>query len=106
MEKIKKRAGKNVERFGYQSDEVMVEVMQKSKAFVFVTEEDFGITPVETQACGTHVICLGKGGTKETVINGKTGIYFKKQTIVEAINYFERVAGENFKINYFLYLNY
>jgi len=97
MEKIKSKAGKNIELLGYQSDEVLIDMMQKAKAFVFAAEEDFGITPVEAQACGTPVICFGRGGTKETVINGKTGIYFKKQTVedlLEAINYFERVAGK------------
>ncbi|BBG65025.1 glycosyltransferase [Hydrogenimonas sp.] len=92
MEKIKAKAGKNVELLGYQSDETMVDMMQKAKAFVFAAEEDFGITPVEAQACGTPVICLGKGGTKETVINRVTGVHFENQDIrdlLDAVNYFE-----------------
>ncbi|MCW8996475.1 MAG: glycosyltransferase, partial [Psychromonas sp.] len=51
----------NIEVMGYQSDEVMVKEMQKAKAFVFAAEEDFGILPVEAQACGTPVIAFGKG---------------------------------------------
>jgi glycosyltransferase involved in cell wall biosynthesis len=93
MDKIKKKAGKNVEILGYQPDEILVDLMRKAKAFIFAAEEDFGITPVEAQACGTPVICLGKGGTKETVIDMITGIYFQEQTvesILKAVEKFER----------------
>lgn len=91
-QKIRKVAGINVEFLGYISDQQMKELMQKAKAFVFAADEDFGIVPVEAQACGTPVICLGKGGTKETVIHGITGIHFMQQTeeeLIEAINTFE-----------------
>lgn len=92
MEKIKAKAGKNIELMGYQSDEVMIDMMQKAKAFIFAAEEDFGITPVEAQACGTPVICLGKGGTKETVIDMVSGVHFMEQTVealLEAVEKFE-----------------
>jgi glycosyltransferase involved in cell wall biosynthesis len=95
MEKIKAKAGKNVEILGFQSDEVLLNYMQKAKAFVFAAEEDFGIVPEEAQACGTPVICLGKGGTKETVIDGVTGVHFQKQT-VEALS----LAIEKFEKEY------
>ncbi len=91
--KIKKKAGKNVEILGYQPFEVLKSYMQRAKAFVFAAEEDFGIIPVEAQACGTPVIAYGKGGAAETVIDGKTGLLFKKQTVdslIEAINKFEK----------------
>ena len=93
FEKIKRKAGKNVELLGYQPFEVLKEYMQKAKAFIFAAEEDFGIMPVEAQACGTPVIAYGKGGVTETVISGKTGIFFEKQTVeslVEAVNLFEK----------------
>jgi glycosyltransferase involved in cell wall biosynthesis len=96
MEKIKAKAGKNVEILGFQSDEVLLDYMQKAKAFVFAAEEDFGIVPVEAQACGTPVICLGKGGTKETVIDGVTGIHFQEQTVeslLNAIQIFENISN-------------
>ncbi len=92
MEKIKAKAGKNIELMGYQSDEVMINMMQRAKAFIFAAEEDFGITPVEAQACGTPVICLGKGGTKETVIDMVSGVHFMEQTVealLEAVEKFE-----------------
>ncbi|WP_309498777.1 glycosyltransferase family 4 protein [Sulfurovum sp.] len=89
MEKIKAKSGKNIELMGYQSDEMMIDMMQRAKAFVFAAEEDFGITPVEAQACGTPVICLGKGGTKETVIDGVTGVHFQEQTVDDLLNAIE-----------------
>lgn len=96
MKKIKEKAGKNIELLGFQSDELLLDYMQRTKAFVFAAEEDFGIIPVEAQACGTPVICLGRGGTQETVIDGTTGIHFQKQTVqdlLEAIEKFEKIQG-------------
>ena len=95
FDKIKKQAGPNVELMGYQPFEQLKEKMRLAKAFVFAAEEDFGIVPVEAQACGTPVIAFGKGGALETVIDGTTGIYFNKQeeqSIVDAVNDFEKNA--------------
>ena len=55
--------------------------MSKAKAFIFAAEEDFGIVPVEAQACGTPVIAFGKGGALETVLVNKTGLFFDSQTV-------------------------
>ncbi|EMM3426577.1 glycosyltransferase family 4 protein [Klebsiella aerogenes] len=93
MNKIKSKATKNIEILGYQENSVMQDYMQKARAFVFAAEEDFGITPVEAQACGTPVIAFGKGGTLETVrpigVNNPTGVFFDKQNIssvIDAVN--------------------
>jgi glycosyltransferase involved in cell wall biosynthesis len=102
MQKIKEKAGPNVKLLGYQSFDVLKDKMQRAKAFVFAAEEDFGITPVEAQACGTPVIAFGKGGTLETVIEyGKnetpTGLFFKEQSVpclVDAIQSFEKIGSE------------
>jgi len=94
MQKIKSFAGDNVEFLGFISDEKAIEYMQRAKAFVFAAEEDFGIVPVEAEACGTPVICLGKGGTKETVIDGVTGVHFETQevdSLLKAVERFERL---------------
>ena len=94
MEKIKGFAGKNIEFLGFAPDEVLLDHMQRAKSFVFAAEEDFGIVPVEAQACGTPVICLDKGGTKETVIDGLTGVHFQEQKVndlLEAIEKFENL---------------
>lgn len=90
--KIEKVAGKNVELLGRQDDEQMKKAMQRAQAFLFMAEEDFGIVPIEAQACGTPVIAFGKGGALETVIENKTGIFFDKQTpqaLAKAIQLFE-----------------
>lgn len=92
MDKIKSKATKNIEILGYQPNSVMQEHMRQAKAFVFAAEEDFGITPVEAQACGTPVIAFGKGGALETVKSNVTGILFERQeisSIIDAVNKFE-----------------
>ncbi|CAI2398628.1 glycosyltransferase family 4 protein [Serratia marcescens] len=90
MTKIKSKATKNIEILGYQPNSVMQEHMRNAKAFVFAAEEDFGITPVEAQACGTPVIAFGKGGALETVrphgVQAATGILFGQQNVVDVIN--------------------
>ncbi|MCC9166596.1 glycosyltransferase family 4 protein [Pontibacter harenae] len=78
--KIKAKATSNITLLGYQPYEVLKSHLQRAKAFVFAAEEDFGIVPVEAQACGTPVIAYGKGGACETVIDGKTGFLYKEQT--------------------------
>lgn len=93
FEKIKRLAGPNVQLMGYQPDEVVRDYMERCKAFVFAAEEDFGITPVEAQAAGAPVIAYGRGGVTETVVAGKTGLFFQKQSeesLIEAVDAFER----------------
>ena len=62
------------------SDEKVKDYLQRAKALIFCAEEDFGIIPVEAQACGRPVIALKKGGAMETVLDGKTGVFFESQT--------------------------
>ena len=64
MKRVKEAAGPNVEVLGYQRSEVLVDLMQRARAFIFAAEEDFGITPVEAQACGTPVIAFGRGWSR------------------------------------------
>lgn len=96
MDKIKSKAKGNIEILGYQPNNIMQKHMQNAMAFVFAAEEDFGITPVEAQACGTPVIAFGKGGVLETIIpegnQNPTGVFFDKQepgSIIESVNKFE-----------------
>ncbi|CAG9208180.1 glycosyltransferase family 4 protein [Burkholderia vietnamiensis] len=98
MQKIRAKAGPNVEIMGYQPFAVLHDRMRRAKAFVFAAEEDFGISVVEAQACGTPVIAYGKGGALETVLEPTshahpTGLFFDEQTphaIVAAVDEFER----------------
>lgn len=101
MQKIKSKATANIEILGYQSNEVMQEHMRNAKAFVFAAEEDFGITPVEAQSCGTPVIAFGKGGSLETVrpfgVDNPTGILFDKQdidSVIDAVQKFETMQDQ------------
>lgn len=80
-QKIKSKAGPNVEFLGYRRSTEMEKIMQRAKAFVFAAEEDFGIVPIEALSCGTPVIALNKGGTAETIIDSVVGIHFNEQSI-------------------------
>jgi glycosyltransferase involved in cell wall biosynthesis len=90
--KVRLKAGKNIELLGHQTDRILKDYFGRAKAFVFAAEEDFGIAPVEAQACGTPVIAYGKGGAVETVVDGKTGILFREQSVqgvIDAVSDFE-----------------
>jgi glycosyltransferase involved in cell wall biosynthesis len=96
LPRIRAIAGPNVEVLGYQEFDVLLDYMQRAKAFVFAAEEDFGIMPLEAQACGTPVIAFGKGACRETIRGTDTtypsGIFFDAQTpesIVAALDKFE-----------------
>lgn len=94
FEKLRKIAKENIQFVGFVDNLKLKTFLQKAKAFVFAAEEDFGIIPVEAQACGTPVIAFGKGGTLETVVENQTGVFFKEQSaqeIKEAIIAFEEI---------------
>jgi glycosyltransferase involved in cell wall biosynthesis len=91
--RLKAAAGPNVTMLGYQPTAVVRDYMQRARAFVFAALEDFGIAPVEAQACGTPVIAYGGGGVTESVVEGKSGSFFPEQSaesLVGAIQQFER----------------
>lgn len=95
LEQFKKDAGDNIEFFGEINEKEKWDLMKKAKAFVFPSEqEDFGIIPVEAMACGTPVIALNQGGVKETVVDGKTGLFFEERTVdslIKAVRKFEKL---------------
>lgn len=93
FKKIKAVAGNNIEILGRVSPEVLKDYMQRAKAFVFAAEEDFGIMPVEAQACGTPVIAYGRGGVRESVVENSTGIFFENQTADSIVNAIEKFEG-------------
>ncbi|MEO0144916.1 MAG: glycosyltransferase [candidate division WOR-3 bacterium] len=90
FKKVKELASNNVELLGYQNFENLKNYLKKAKAFIYMADEDFGILPVEAQACGTPVIAYKKGGVLETVIENKTGIFFDEQSEESLINAIER----------------
>ncbi len=99
-EKILSKATPNVDVIGYQDFESLKSYMQRAKAFVFAAEEDFGIIVVEAMACGTPVIAGNYGGTAESVIDGKTGILFKDQSVDSIISAVKRFDVISRSINY------
>jgi glycosyltransferase involved in cell wall biosynthesis len=92
----------NIQLVGRQPAGQLRDYMQRAKAFVFAAEEDFGITLVEAQACGTPVIAYGRGGARETVrsldvADAPTGLFFDRQTpesVIAAVVRFEEAAGQ------------
>jgi len=77
---------------GYQDEPALKRHLQAAQALVFAADEDFGILPVEAQACGTPVIAYGRGGALETVVDEQTGLLFAEQTqeaIIDAVERFD-----------------
>ena len=82
MEKeYKKKVSPNIKLLGRLTDEEVIGYYQNCLAFLYPQEEDFGITAVEAQAAGSPVIGYGKGGILDTVEEGRTELFFEKQTI-------------------------
>jgi glycosyltransferase involved in cell wall biosynthesis len=93
FQNVKAIATPNVELLGFQEFDKLRETMQHARAFIFAADEDFGIMPVEAQACGTPVIAFRRGGVTESVVEGRTGLFFDEQTadaIADAVRRFER----------------
>jgi len=96
IRRLERLATRNVELLGFQPFERVLDLTQRARAFIFASLEDFGIAPVEAQACGTPVIAYGRGGSVETVRGlhhtSPTGLFFDRQTpdaIVNAVKEFE-----------------
>jgi glycosyltransferase involved in cell wall biosynthesis len=101
MKKIRSKASKNIEILGHVSYSSLIAYMQGAKAFVYAAEEDFGIAPVEAQACGTPVVAFGKGGSLETVTKNVSGLFFYEQSvasITNAIKEFEKIDFDYEKV--------
>jgi len=77
--KLKRKAKKNIKILGWQPEEITAKYYQTCTAFIFPSEDDFGIAPVEAMAYGKPVLAFRKGGATETIIEGKTGEFFDYQ---------------------------
>jgi len=71
----------NIIFLGKVSDKRLKTLYQNCQALICPQVEDYGLTPIEAQACGRPVIAYQKGGITETVISHKTGLFFKHQTV-------------------------
>jgi glycosyltransferase involved in cell wall biosynthesis len=101
MDRLKTLAGnaKNIELLGWQSDDVARDHYQRCRAFLFPGLEDFGITPVEAQLCGAPVIAYRAGGATETVVEGKSGVFFNEQTLEGLRTAIQRLEQSTFDEN-------
>jgi glycosyltransferase involved in cell wall biosynthesis len=98
--KLRATAGPTTRFLGWQPDDVIRDHLRRARALLFPGEEDFGIVPLEAQACGCPVLAFGRGGATETVRGlgtapDPTGVFFEEQTadsLIAAIQLFEREA--------------
>ncbi|MFH1577398.1 MAG: glycosyltransferase [Candidatus Margulisiibacteriota bacterium] len=93
---LQRIAKPNIEFLGRQPDDVLAQHYSECRALIFPGEEDFGIVPVEAMASGRPVIAYKAGGATETIIDGKTGIFFKEQTPASLISAIKRFQFEVF----------
>jgi glycosyltransferase involved in cell wall biosynthesis len=74
--RLKTLAGPDTRFVGVVSDRELLSLYRGSEALLMPGEEDFGIAPLEAQACGTPVVALGRGGALETIVDGETGVLY------------------------------
>lgn len=89
LDNLKNLAGQlnaKVDFLGKLPDDMVDEVLRGAKALIICAREDFGITSLEAQALGKAVIAFGEGGVLETILEGKTGFFFKSQTVESLTN--------------------
>lgn len=101
LKKLKQLANSNITFLGFQSKEVVREHLQQSRALVLAAIEDFGITSLQAQSCGTPVIALGFGGYLESIKEGETGLFYphqKVESLIAGIRRFEKEKG-NFDVH-------
>jgi glycosyltransferase involved in cell wall biosynthesis len=92
---LEKLAGSTIRFLGRQSDEVIRSHYQQCRALIFPTLEDFGMVPVEAQACGCPVLAFGQGGALESVVPNQTGLFFNEQNPESLINLMSQVLPKN-----------
>jgi glycosyltransferase involved in cell wall biosynthesis len=94
---IARMAGPTVTLLGRISDDALRGEYRRARALLFPGEEDFGITPLEAHACGRPVIALRRGGVRESVVEGETGLFFDQQSpeaLIEAVRRFGERAWD------------
>lgn len=98
----KKQSFSNIKFVAKPTDTELIKLYQNAKAFLMPQDEDFGITAVEAQSFGIPVIAYNRGGSLDTVVDGKTGILFNDQTKQSLINAIARFDKTNFNSGYLI----
>jgi glycosyltransferase involved in cell wall biosynthesis len=91
-ERLQRLAGPTVKFFPTATPTDLAEKYSRCQAFLFPGEEDFGITPLEAMASGRPVIAYGIGGARETVVEGKTGVFFPEPTAESLMQAMEKAG--------------
>ena len=81
LERLQQLGGSDVEFLGWRSDDEIRQLYREASAVLLPGVEDFGMVPVEAQACGTPVVALDAGGARETVVDGQTGVLVADRTV-------------------------
>jgi glycosyltransferase involved in cell wall biosynthesis len=93
--RLRSMAGPTIQFLGWSSDELIRDHLRRCRALLFPGEEDFGIVPVEANACGTPVIAYARGGATETIVplgrDGATGVWFEDQTVDSLVDAMQRL---------------
>jgi len=95
-ERLERQAGTETEFLGALSDEQIRDEYRRALAVILPGEEDFGIVPLEAQACGRPVVALARGGAIETVVDGETGVLFGEASVEALAEALERTARTTF----------
>ena len=95
-QKLQKIAGPTIHFVGKVSDEKLVQLANSSEAFIFPTEEDFGISPVEAMAASVPVIAYKAGGALDYVVPGKTGMFFDKQSVGSLVKALQKFSDQTY----------
>jgi len=97
MRRLKQGASDNIQFLGHVSDEKRRKLFARAKGVIVAALEDYGLVPIEANACGTPTITYGEGGVLDTQIPGKTGVFFEQQTaesLTKALHQAERTQWD------------
>jgi glycosyltransferase involved in cell wall biosynthesis len=89
--RLQRRGGPETQFLGWLPHSELRDRLRRARALLFPGEEDFGIVPLEAMACGTPVVAYGAGGALETVVEGKTGVFFREQSVDALCDAIERL---------------
>lgn len=95
--KLEPLAAANIKFLGRQPESVVQDHLQRCRGFIFPGEEDFGIAPVEAMAAGRPVVAFARGGATETVVEGRTGVFFREATAQSLNQALERLEATSWQ---------